>query len=290
VYDGHSFAVPLDTHALVMYYNKSYLRMAGLLDESDKPVIEAGPQGFIDFLHKINNVIPQDVAAMAQPSTRIDSVWLWWSLYNQMSGGGHFYNAEGTKAVFDNPKALEALNLMHDLYKSELIPANINDAFKMFYNGKAAVLITGMWGTGAFEQAPNLDFGVVPVPVLYDMPAVWGDSHTLAIPTNHQMPDDQRKAVLTFAAWMVQHGDMWAEAGHVPSMTKVLNSEEFTSLKFRNDYAATANYVSYWPRHVKQWTVIELIIKEFERMIYGQQSPEETLQAAVKQVNDELSK
>ncbi|CAH0120500.1 hypothetical protein PAE9249_03019 [Paenibacillus sp. CECT 9249] len=290
VYDGIPYAVPLDTHALVMYYNKTWLQAAGVLGADEKPVIQAGPEGFVAFLQAIKAAVPPDVAPMAQPSTRIDSVWLWWSLYNQMEGGGAFYDENSTKAVFDNPQSLQALELIHDLYRSELIPPDINDAFKMFYDGKAAVLITGMWGTGAFEHNKALHFGVVPMPVLYDRPAVWGDSHTLAIPTKHGMSDAKRKAVATFAQWIVEHGEMWAEAGHVPSATKVLGSDAFQGLKYRSDYAATANYVAYWPRHVKQWTVVEWLIKEFEKMNYGRQTPEETLRAAAKRVNSELAK
>lgn len=288
IYEGRSYAIPLDTHALVMYYNKTYLAKAGVLDASGKPVIGKGPDGFISFLEQIKTSVPPDVAPMAQPSTRIDSVWLWWSLYNQMDGGGAFYNENATKAVLDNPKALKALEFVNGLYTSGLIPPNINDAFKLFYDGKAAVLITGMWGTGAFENANALDFGVIPVPVIYDRPAVWGDSHTLAVPTKHEMSDEKRKAIMTFAKWMVEHGEMWAAAGHVPSMTEAVQSKEFNELKFRSDYAATANYVTYWPRHVKQWSLVEVLIKEFERMIYKKQSPADALKKAAETINAEL--
>jgi multiple sugar transport system substrate-binding protein len=288
VYQDRTFAVPLDTHALVMYYNKTYLQQAGVLDADGKPIIGAGTEGFVSFLHKIAQAVPSDVAPMAQPSTRIDSVWLWWSLYNQMAGGGAFYNDRGTAAVLDNANAIEALEFVNGLYENKLIPPDINDAFKLFYEGKAAVLITGMWGTGAFEHANGLDFGVVPMPVLYDKPAVWGDSHTLAVPTKHGMTDQKRNAILTFVAWMVEHGDMWAEAGHVPSLTKVVQGEAFHALKNRIDYAATADYVAFWPRHPQQWSMVEVLIREFERMIYKQQTPAEALRNANTKINAEL--
>ncbi|WP_309121448.1 ABC transporter substrate-binding protein [Paenibacillus sp.] len=287
-YDGRLYSVPLDTHALVMYYNKAHLAAAGALDAEGRPVVGSGPEGFEAFLSRIRDAVPPDVAPMAQPSTRIDSVWLWWSLYNQMEGGGVFYNADATAAALNNPKALEALEFVNGLYEKRLIPPDINDAFKLFYDGKAAVLITGMWGTGAFENAPALDFGVVPVPVLYDRPAVWGDTHTLAIPTRHDMEDGKRDAILTFARWMVEHGEMWAAAGHVPSLTKVVEGEALGAMKYRSDYAATADYVAYWPRHVKQWAMIEVLIREFERMIYKRQTPAEALRRAEETIDAEL--
>lgn len=287
-YNGQSYAVPLDTHALVMYYNKKHLRQAGVLDEATgKPIIEPGEQGFHQFLEKIAQAVPADVAPMAMPSTRIDAVWLWWSLYNQMAEGGKFYNEQG-QAAFNNPQALQSLSFINKLYRDGHVPANINDSFKLFYDGKAAVLFLGMWGTGAFEKSPELKLGVVTVPVIYDHPAQWGDSHSLAIPKKHNMTDEKRRAAMIFSKWMVEHGEQWAQAGHVPSMTKVVESEAFTRLNYRSDYAAAADSVAYWPRHPKQWSMIEILIGEFERMIYDEQTPEQALNQAELKVNAAL--
>lgn len=290
VYEGKSYAVPLDTHPLVMYYNKAHLRAAGVLDEAERPVIGPGPDGYKAFLENIRAAVPPDVAPLALPSTRIDSVWLWWSLYNQMAGGGAFYNEDQTRSVLNNDKALTALRFVNDLYESELIPPDVNDSFKMFYDGKAAVVMQGVWGTGAFENAPHLDFGVVPIPVLYDQPAAWGDSHTLAFPRKHGMTAERREASLLFAKWLAEHGELWAKAGHVPSMPQVVDSEAYNALPYRGDYAAAANSVAYWPRHGKQWSLVEIVIREFEKMIYKRQSPEQALERTVELIDAELAR
>ncbi|MFB9329183.1 ABC transporter substrate-binding protein [Paenibacillus aurantiacus] len=284
------FAVPLDTHVLVMYYNKTFLGRAGVLDGQGKPIIAPGEAGFTAFLERIRQSAPPNIAPLAQPSTRIDSVWLWWSLYNQIQGGGTFYNAAGTQAAIDNPAALKALTYIHGLYESKLIPPDIPDAFKLFYDGKAAVLITGVWATGALEKAADLDFGVVPLPTLYDKPAAWADSHTLAIPTQHEMPEQKRQAAMTFMKWVAEHGAKWSEAGHVPSVSSIVQTEAFRALNYRSDYAEAANSVAFWPKHTKQWSFIEMIIRQFERMNYGELSPEEVLKAASVQINLELAK
>ncbi|MBB3111845.1 multiple sugar transport system substrate-binding protein [Paenibacillus phyllosphaerae] len=289
-FQGRPYAVPLDTHTLVLYYNKTYLSQAGLLDPQGKPILEQGETGFTSFLQQLKRTVPADVAPLAQPSTRIDSVWLWWSLYNQIEGGGAFYDASGTKAVMDNPAALKALTYINGLYASGLIPANITDAFKMFHDGKAAALITGVWATGALEQAEQLDFGVVPLPTLYDKPAAWADSHTLTIPAQHEMTPEKRQAAMIFMKWLAEHGAMWAEAGHVPSVSAVLNAEAFKALNYRSDYAAAANSVVFWPKATKQFSMVEVLIRQFERMIYREQTPEQTLHAAVQEIDAELTK
>lgn len=289
VYDGISYAVPVDTHTLVFYYNKDFLSQAGLLDSDGEPIINAD-QSLEQFLSKLKQELPEHIAPLAQPSTRIDAVWLWWSLYNQLDGGGSFYTEDLSKTVINNEQALTALQYVYDLYQSQVIPPNINDAFKMFYDGQAAVLITGVWGTGAFEEAQHLNFGVIPLPVVYDHAAVWGDSHTLVIPTKHGMTEEKRKAAIYFMKWLVEHGAMWAKAGHVPSVTSVLDSEAFQKLNYRSDYAATGNDVAYWPRHVLQWSIVEILIQEFEKMNYGEQSPQQTLVQIEKLINVELKK
>ncbi|WP_342549070.1 hypothetical protein NST69_09170 [Paenibacillus sp. FSL P2-0089] len=95
---------------------------------------------------------------------------------------------------------------------------------------------------------------------------------------------------MAFARWAVEHGVMWAEAGHVPSSRKVVESGAYSALKFRSDYANTANSVVYWPRNMKQWSINEEIIRQFERMIYKEQSPAQALQQAVDSINLQLKK
>ncbi|MFM9282286.1 ABC transporter substrate-binding protein [Paenibacillus jiagnxiensis] len=283
VYDGKHYSIPLDTHAIVMYYNKKYLEQAGVLKDG-KPVYEQSPEGFTKFLTAIKDAVPADVAPLAQPNVRIDAYWMFWGFYNQLTGGGKFYDANG-KAELNNPQALQALEYVNSLYTSKLIPPNINDAVKMFQDQKAAVLTTGVWSTGSFENIDGLDFGVVPMPQIYDQPATWGDSHTLALPKHSKEDPVKQKAALVFANWLAQNGEMWAKAGHIPSVTKVLDSEAFKAMDYRSDYAQSADLVKYWPRHDKQGQANDNVVKEFEKMMMGQQDPATTLQKADEVIN-----
>ncbi|AEI40814.1 ABC transporter substrate-binding protein [Paenibacillus mucilaginosus] len=279
VYDGRHYSIPLDTHALVMYYNTKFLDQAGVLKDG-RPVFEKSPEGFTAFLQKIKDSVPKDVAPLAQPNVRIDAYWMFWGFYNQLKDGGKFYGEDGKKGALNNPAALQALEYVNSLYTKELIPPNINDAFKLFLEGKAAVLVTGVWGTGAFENAKGLEFGVVPMPQIYDQPATWGDSHTLVLPKHSKEDPAKQKAAVAFSNWLAQHGAMWAKAGHVPAVTKVTQSDEFKALKYRAEYVESANYVKYWPRNGKQGQINDEIIKEFEKMMFKKQDPAATLKNA----------
>jgi len=288
-FDGKHFAIPLDTHLLVMYYNKKHLQQAGVLGNDGKPVIEPGPEGFVKFLQTIKDKVDPGIAPLAQPNVRIDSYWMWWSFYSQMKDGGKLYTEDGKASAINNPAALKALHYVNDLYKNQLIPPNINDAFKMFGEGKAAILVTGVWGVGAFESKPELDFGVAPVPQLYDQPGTWGDSHTLGFPKHNKQDPAKLQAAIKFANWIAQNSLTWAKAGHIPAVKKVQESTEYKNMKHRPDYVQSADFVKYFSRNPKQWPINDLSVKEFEAMMAGNQTPEQTLKNIEDKVNKMLN-
>src|SRR2546421_547712 len=52
-YQGKLYALPLDTHPFVMYYNTDICRKAGLLGADGKLIPLAGPNAFIDAFQKV---------------------------------------------------------------------------------------------------------------------------------------------------------------------------------------------------------------------------------------------
>lgn len=289
VADEKHLGIPLDTHLQVMYYNKTWLKQAGLLDEKEKPVLMNGEDGFLQFLQKIKENVPSGITPLAEPNVRIDSFWLWYSFYNQMNvNGGRFYTDDEKEAAIDNASALQSLNFVNSLYTQGLIIPNINDSVQNFAKGNAAVLITGVWATGTFEKVPDLNFGVTKIPQIYDHPAAWGDSHTFSLPY-HEKPDKKKQiAALKFANWVAAHGASWAKAGHIPAVKQAVQSPEFQSLKYRPDYASAADDVKYFPNHPRQGKMNEEIVREFEKMMAGQSTPQEVLRNAQRIINTNI--
>jgi multiple sugar transport system substrate-binding protein len=286
VADHKHYGLPLDTHLEVMYYNKTWLKQAGLLDDKEKPILASGEEGFNQFLRKIRANVPATISPLAEPNVRIDSYWLWYSFYNQMNiDGGRFFTADGKAAAIDNPSALQSLKFVNSLYTNKLILPNINDTVQSFAKGNAAVLITGVWATGTFEKMADLNFGVTKIPQIYDHPAVWGDSHTFSLPYHERQDKQKQIAALKFANWVAAHGASWAKAGHIPAVKKAVESEEFQQLKYRRDYASSADDLKYFPNHPRQGKINDEIVREFEKMMVGQLTPHEVLQNAQKIIN-----
>ena len=287
--DQRYYGIPLDTHLEVMYYNKAWLKQAGLLDDMEKPILANDEEGFNQFLETIREGIPATVSPLAEPNVRIDSFWLWYSFYNQMDiDGGRFYSDDGKVAAIDNLSALQSLEYVNSLYTNKLIHPNINDAVQTFSKGKAAVLITGVWAMGTFEKEADLNFGVTKLPQIYDHPATWGDSHTFSFPYHENQDKLKQIEAIKFANWVAARGASWAKAGHIPAVKKAVESEEFQQLKYRPDYASSADDVKYFPNHPRQGKINEEIVREFEKMMIGELTPQEVLMNAQKIINTNI--
>ncbi|WP_167578660.1 ABC transporter substrate-binding protein [Jeotgalibacillus proteolyticus] len=283
--DEH-YAVPLDTHALIMYANNKILAEADLLDESGQPVIEDGEEGFIQFLEKIKENSPSGTFPLSATSTGDSPLRMWWTFYSQL--GGELLNEEGSQAAFNNEQGLEALSFLGKMVEDDLWPKNIANGGELFTAQKAAIHINGVWMTGALENNEGLEFSAIPIPQVFDEQAMWGDSHLFVVPRQNEQSDEKKEASIVFANWIADHSSSWAQAGHVPSKPSVIESEEFQELPYRSDYAEIGEDVSYMPNTPKLTAINDVLKKHFNQYMTGDVSPEDTLSNAEEEVNNLL--
>jgi multiple sugar transport system substrate-binding protein len=289
VFEGKHMAIPLDTHAMIMFYNKKILSDAGLLGDNGEPKMEPGSEGFVQFLKQVQEKAPKNVMPFVATSNGNAPFWMWWSLYSQMDG--HLLSEDGKKAAFNNEKGKEALQFISDLvHKDQLWPKNVKNGGEIFAAGQAAINFNGVWSTGTYEKNQGLEFGAVTLPVLYDKKAAWGDSHTLVLPANKEPDEKKQQAAIQFANWLAENGAMWAKAGHVPSKPSVIESPEFTEQQYRNDYVGVVNDVNFMPNHEKLFPIGDILRANFDLMMNGQASVDEVMDKAEKEVNQLLAK
>ncbi|KAF9105008.1 hypothetical protein BGX30_008996, partial [Mortierella sp. GBA39] len=164
VYDDKHYAVPIDTHPFIMYYNKKLLKDAGLLGEDGKPVLEQSGEGFIKFLTTLKEKLPKGKYPFALSSSNDDPFRFWWALYSQQ-GGNDVVSDDLKSADIDKEKAVKAADYIKDLYhKYNFIKLNDPDFYKTFQSGNAAIMMTGVWATGTWEKTKGLEFGAMPIP------------------------------------------------------------------------------------------------------------------------------
>lgn len=283
--DGKHVAVPLDTHAVIMYYNKAHLKDAGLLNEDGTIKMEPGAEGFTDMLRKLKAELPKDVSPMVIGSNNVFTFWIWHALISQQ---GSTYLQDG-KVTIDTPESKEAMNLLKTWLDEELMQADIGDnSYDIFKTQDATITFSGVWATGNFETEKSLDFAAVPFPQLFDQPGAWGDSHTIVVPK--QESKEKQVAAVKFADWLAENGHMWAKAGHVPSKPSVIESEEYQKMPYRADYAKVMEDVNYMPENDQLTAINDAILESLVKINYGQISVDKGLKEAQQKVEELANK
>ncbi len=286
IFDGKHVAIPLDTHPMIMYYNKRLLSESGLLKADGTPDLGEGIDGFRNALKQIKDKTPEDIIPLAASNLSTNfATWVWWVLYNQQNG--EFTTPDGMSAAFDNEKGLKAVQTMYDLtYTDKTWPEGIKSGQEQFAAGKAAIAFAGVWTVGMVTDS-GVDFGIMPIPKLFDRQITWGDSHTLVIPT--QKNSDNYEYAVQFANWCSQNAYPWARAGHIPANTKVANSDEVKKLPHRDEYVHAKEMVVFYPQNPNILGAIKAIRAQLESMQTGQSSPQDTLKAMSTDVSKALS-
>jgi len=246
--DGELYAIPLDTHPFVLYYNTDICKKAGLLDSDGRLKNLDGPTAFIDALQAVKKITGQYggvVNINADPST----CWRWFAtLYGQL--GGQMLADDGRKVVIDEAKAVKALTYMADLTTGKkLMPSNIDGGgvTMLFSTGKVGFLLDGEWQLTTYQATP-VHFDMTPVPnILGGKYATFADSHTLVLPKDSKRTPDRMDLDLAFVRSLLDQSLTWAKGGHVPAWLPVQTSAEYKALKPNSHYVAAAEAAYYDP-------------------------------------------
>jgi len=250
-HNGATYAIPLDMHPLVLYYNKNLLKQAGLLDGSGRLAPIEGFEALTAAFRTARQRTGRLGLAMEANQSSF-AVWrLWLSLLAQrkvalIENNRFAYGAAGVEelarisAWFSRGYAQAGLNY----------PASTSQ----FMGGGAAFMLNGVWEVPEMvrtTQAGTLGFeyGIAPLPRLYQDASVWTDSHAFALPANEGRPmtPEKARAALRFIAYISRHSMGWAEGGHVPAYRPVAESAEARALMPNAEYAAAAQNVVYDP-------------------------------------------
>jgi multiple sugar transport system substrate-binding protein len=245
---GKIFAIPIDTHPFVLFYNTKICGQAGLLDEAGnlKPV--TGPDAFVDMLAKVQKVTGQYGATHGINADTATPWRFFQTLYSQL--GGQVLSDNGTKVVFDDAKAKQVLNFMHELtVEKKLMPSSIDyqGAIALFSNGASGFHLNGEWEITTFQTA-KMPFSMTLVPNVFGGPyAVQADSHTLVIPRGAADTRAKLDMTLGFVKSMLDQSMTWAQGGHIPAWQPTATSAEYKALKPQSNYAAAADAAVYDP-------------------------------------------
>ena len=253
--DGKLYAVPFDMHSIVLYYNKDMLGAAGLLGDDGLPKGLDGIDNFTAALAKLQAGGAE--YGLSIHSAAGDSMWrIFYSLLGQQDG--KFLGADGFLEGDNLDKAVKATNVIAGWVSGGFTPGATEypASIALFTGGKAAMHINGVWEvptmTDLFAKGELFNWGAIELPVFFDHPATWADSHAFAIPNNvgKEMTPEKRKAVMEVIAWMNKHSTFWATAGHLPAYNPARDNDEFRAMQPNAAYAKLADTAVFDPSSV----------------------------------------
>ena len=215
---GKRYTIPLDTHPLVLYYNKDMFQKAGITMPTDRPMTKDEFEKAVDALNK-DGVAGVSLGTLFQTST------FFMMLTRQF--GGDVVNADGTEATFNSPQAVQAAQYIHDL-KAKTTP-QINGAgdpeVKFFQQQKAAMVFHGPWHISDMVKLPFVGFAMMPQ--IGSTYSVWGNSHQLSMTTEDPA---KQAAAGCWIGWLSQNSVQWAKSGQVPARKSARESADLASV------------------------------------------------------------
>lgn len=244
--DGRTYAIPFDTHPFVLYYNAEVCEQAGLLDSSGnlKPITGTEQwEAALTAAKEVTGAYGASVATIADPATS----WRWFqTLYQQQEGATPWLGDGGRELTYDRDITLNTLSYIQSLTQRGLMPANTDYAGSqtLMFTGQSGFYLQGEWEITTAQSIEGLQFGMVPIPTLFDRPAQQGDSHTFVLPARKRT-DAQLRRALGFVRSMLDQSLTWARGGHIPAYLPTLNSPEYKSLDPQSNYASAAETVVY---------------------------------------------
>lgn len=245
--NGKQYAIPLDTHPFVMFYNTDVCKKAGLIDKSGKLVSMDSEDAFVEALAKAKKVTGHTGGAVAVIGD-IATPWrLFYSLYGQL--GGEVLEGPDGHHIFDHGLAVRAASFMRRLtIEAKVMPSSIDygGAVALFANGRAGFYFQGEWEISTFQDAKT-PFSMQRFPNVFGGPyAVQADSHSFVIPRGNTNPA-RLDTTMKFIRAMLDHSMIWAKGGHIPAWLPVQDSAQYRHLKPQSNYAGVAEHAVYDP-------------------------------------------
>ncbi|CAD7049991.1 sugar ABC transporter substrate-binding protein [Pseudorhizobium halotolerans] len=251
--DGKQYAVPLDTHPIVLYYNKDLLAKAGVLGDDGKPKGMDSREGFEATLQALKD----SGVKFPLGSVTADGNFMFRTIYSLMGQQDGELMTGNEFLAGDNAEKLQnALSVLQDWTKKGLqstytdYPATV----ALFTSGEAAMMINGVWEvptmTDLQKEGKLFEWGAVELPVIFDHPSTYADSHTFAIPANkgEKMTAEKRAAVLEVISWISRNSLLWATAGHIPAYAPVTASADYKAMEPNATYSSLTSNMIFDPK------------------------------------------
>ncbi|MEU3308909.1 extracellular solute-binding protein [Nocardiopsis sp. NPDC006832] len=236
VHDGATYAIPMDTHPVVLFYDTEIAERAGALDGDGHLIGMDSPEGFVEAARALAEAGGGDGVSFGHVNDDSQGWRLFWMLYNQT--GASLELPEGGPAGLDHEAALRVFEFLAEAFDGRTSEPGQDypTALAAFASGRSGMLISGEWELPyLMEHVENL--GAAPFPTVFEQPGSYADSHAFVLPRQSDTDPERTRATHEFVALMVRNSLTWGEAGHIPAYSPVAESPEYQGLSPQSDYA-----------------------------------------------------
>ncbi len=276
--DGKHYGLPLDVHAMGMYYNKKLFREAGL--DPEKP-----PTNRDEFLNAIQKL--KKPGKNGEPDqwgyVFTNAETCTYTFLNQF--GGAPFNTDFSKCTLTNKRNIEALEFCRKLISDNLIPSPENfDSWIGFRQGRVGMVFEGIYMLADLEKQKDLEFGGAPVPQVSAEKAVWADSHNLCLKSG--LEPRVQEAAWRFMRFLSDNSVEWAAGGQIPTRPSLRATPEFKKLTVPSAFATQIPFVKYQPQLPFIFEYLTEYNLAVEKILRGRASASDALGAAEKRINE----
>ena len=293
-FGGHVYAMPWRTNPVMLFYNKDLFAEAGL--DPDKP-----PATWSELLEAAEALTRPDEgrwAFVAYPGIHkwYRPYFLWHPLYYSATGGAGMIADDGSKAIVNSAGGLQTLEFLQTIY-SDYATMDITSYKDAFYQGQGAMLMSGTFMVPRIKDAaPDMDFGMVAVPIPDDGPV------------DHAITHSDERDIVIFSLSQQQDA-AWEFVKFISGPDQAVNLMETTGmylvLKDLTDYPDVAAYLSQDPflmagaeemnyirlpvAHPNHQEICATLANELSAcLVVGQKTPQQALADAEAKINEIL--
>ncbi|MDH6523050.1 multiple sugar transport system substrate-binding protein [Streptomyces sp. SAI-135] len=238
-HDKTVYAVPLDVHPFIVFYDKEAADKAGLLDSSGELAPMGSPEALIDAGKALAKATGQKGILFGHVTDPSQSWRLFAALYAQT--GASFTLPDGGPPQIDIDAAVRVVTFMQQLFDGRTNPNNLDyyGAVANFIGGRAGMVMLGEWELPALKKS-GIPLGAAPFPQVFDQPAVYTDSHSFVLPHQDNPDPARRREAHRYIAEIIKQSLTWASAGHIPAYQPVIAEPAYAALDPQSSYAKAA--------------------------------------------------
>ena len=244
--NGQQFAVPLDFHAFLMFYNTELCEAAGLLDAEGRLSGLDSPEAFLNAGRALAAVTGDKGISYGYTGDGAQVCRMWWGLYYQTGADAEL--VPGREAVIDRDQAIRVTQFIADMLDGQVADPDMDygGAIASFSTGRTGITFMGNWELQSFLKS-GISFDAMTMPTIFSRPATFGDCHVFVLPHQDNVDETRRDAAYEVVAGMLRNSLDWAAGGHTPANLEVTRSPEYAALVPQAHYANAMDEAVFEP-------------------------------------------